>query len=73
MTTMDLKQDELVVKHYEGLVLMGKFQGYSKTPQGHRVALFRTPEGWVFASDISHVERVNGQEEKAERARHVNA
>lgn len=73
MTTMDLRPDELVIKHYDGLVLMGKFQGYSRTPQGHRVALFRTPEGWIFASDISHVERVNAPEEGSERARLFDA
>ena len=59
MTKLDLQPDELIVKHWEGLVLMGRFLRYERTLQGQTVALFRTPEGYVFGSDISHVERVN--------------
>ena len=58
MTHLNLKPNDLVIKHWQDLVLMGRFLEYSKTSQGHLVALFRTPEGYVLGSDPTHLEKV---------------
>jgi hypothetical protein len=58
---LNLKKNDLVIKHWEDLTIMGYFQEYCRTSRGHLVALFLTPEGFVFGSDPSHLERVNAE------------
>ena len=64
MTHLNLKKDDLVVKYWQDLVLMGRFLEYSRTSQGQIVALFETPEGYVLGSDPSHLIRVKNTLEK---------